>query len=232
MVRDDRHTMINAALMASRFFGGQKLGGIKRLTEHGCRCCGVLENTGFHLAYLAFMRAKHGMNPPDDSLLVLTPDQPLDERIDRLNDFRPELFFGTPSLLESYAPIQQDGKLQISPLAICTSDEHLVEKTLRSLENTFGCPVMNGYCIPEAGEVAMLCRENRLHVNDDWFIIEPVDAANRPVKDGKLSNGVLVTNLANLAQPLIRFRLPDRVTLHRESCACGSAFPFLGRFER
>src|SRR5262249_53254922 len=45
--------------------------------------------------------------------------------------------------------------------------------------------------------------------NTDTCIVEVVDAQNRPVADGVASAKVLITNLANLAQPLIRYELYD-----------------------
>jgi phenylacetate-coenzyme A ligase PaaK-like adenylate-forming protein len=38
---------------------------------------------------------------------------------------------------------------------------------------------------------------------------------------------VLLTNLANRVQPLIRYDLGDAVTMHGASCECGSVFPAL-----
>ena len=37
----------------------------------------------------------------------------------------------------------------------------------------------------------------------------------------------LLTNLANHVQPLIRYDLGDRVTVHAAPCACGSALPVI-----
>jgi phenylacetate-coenzyme A ligase PaaK-like adenylate-forming protein len=48
-----------------------------------------------------------------------------------------------------------------------------------------------------------------LMFNSDMCIIELVDAGNRPVGPGVPSAKVLVTNLYNLAQPLIRYELAD-----------------------
>jgi phenylacetate-coenzyme A ligase PaaK-like adenylate-forming protein len=36
---------------------------------------------------------------------------------------------------------------------------------------------------------------------------------------------MLLTNLANLVQPVIRYYVSDRVILHDEPCVCGSPFP-------
>ena len=46
----------------------------------------------------------------------------------------------------------------------------------------------------------------------DMCIAECVDDEGRPVPDGATSSKVLVTNLHNLTQPLIRYELTDRFT--------------------
>jgi phenylacetate-coenzyme A ligase PaaK-like adenylate-forming protein len=48
----------------------------------------------------------------------------------------------------------------------------------------------------------------------DMCIIELVDARNHPVTDGTASAKVLVTNLHNHTQPLIRYELTDRFIRH------------------
>jgi phenylacetate-coenzyme A ligase PaaK-like adenylate-forming protein len=95
------------------------------------------------------------------------------------------------------------------------------------LSETFACPVLNNYCSTEGGEIAMSCPEGHLHVNIDWVILEPVDDDNRPVPPGLPSSGVLLTNLANLVQPVIRYRLTDKVIWHDEPCRCGLHMPYI-----
>jgi phenylacetate-coenzyme A ligase PaaK-like adenylate-forming protein len=85
--------------------------------------------------------------------------------------------------------------------------------------------VVETYSAPEATPLALPCRHGRLHVNSDWYILEPVDAAGQPVPSGWRSEGVLVTNLANHVQPVIRYQLGDSVVLDAEPCPCGSALP-------
>ncbi len=48
----------------------------------------------------------------------------------------------------------------------------------------------------------------------DMCIVELVDARNQPVADGTASAKVLVTNLHNHTQPLIRYELTDRFIRH------------------
>jgi phenylacetate-CoA ligase len=38
---------------------------------------------------------------------------------------------------------------------------------------------------------------------------------------------VLVTNLANRVQPIIRYKMGDRVTINPDTCQCGSPFPVI-----
>jgi phenylacetate-coenzyme A ligase PaaK-like adenylate-forming protein len=52
-----------------------------------------------------------------------------------------------------------------------------------------------------------------------------VDREGRPVPEGTASSSVLLTNLANFIQPIIRYDLGDSVTFLPEPCACGSSLP-------
>jgi phenylacetate-coenzyme A ligase PaaK-like adenylate-forming protein len=56
-------------------------------------------------------------------------------------------------------------------------------------------------------------------------ILEPLDREGRPVPDGTPSSTVLLTNLANFIQPIIRYDLGDSVTVLPEPCPCGSPLP-------
>jgi phenylacetate-coenzyme A ligase PaaK-like adenylate-forming protein len=76
----------------------------------------------------------------------------------------------------------------------------------------------------EAGIVGIGCfAEPGMHLADDQVIVEPVDEHGRPVATGVPSQKVLVTNLANKLQPLIRYEITDQVVTIGEPCSCGSA---------
>ncbi len=66
-----------------------------------------------------------------------------------------------------------------------------------------------------------------MHVNADWAILEVVDEDNRPVPDGTKGAKVLITNLANFVQPIIRYEIGDIVTMATEPCGCGSNLPLI-----
>lgn len=228
IVRDMRHNQINAALLQSRFWNGSKLGGITGIQQPWLRACAITAGGGRHSSYLSFLRMRkaYEANGMGDRTAFYSIDTPLRKMIEGLNGFQPEILGSYPSILQILAKAQKTGKLSIRPLVLCSSAEYLAPDVLEMLEEIFQCPVMDNYCSTEGGEVAMLCEANRLHLNSDWIIVEPVDANNNPVED-RLSDGILLTNLANLVQPVIRYRVSDRARLHRGTCACGSRFPVL-----
>jgi phenylacetate-CoA ligase len=94
-------------------------------------------------------------------------------------------------------------------------------RTASASNRHLGLECGNLYGASEAGLVAFDCGHGWLHVNADWVILEPVDAAYQPVPPGQPSRTVLVTNLANRVQPIIRYDLGDSVTI----CPCGDPLP-------
>ena len=62
-----------------------------------------------------------------------------------------------------------------------------------------------------------------MHIADDLVILEPADADGNVVPYGQPADRLLLTNLYNLAQPLIRYDLVDAVTISNEPCPCGCA---------
>lgn len=228
IVRDMRHNHINAALLQSRFWNGGKLGGIAEIQRPWPRACAITAGNGRHSSYLSFLRMQKAYeeNGKGDRIAFCSIETPLPSLVDTLNAFQPEILGSYPSILQILAKAQKAGRLAIRPLALCSSAEYLSPDVLAMLEEVFQCPVMENYCSTEGGEVAMLCKANHLHLNSDWIIMEPVDADNNPVEEG-LSDGILLTNLANLVQPVIRYRVSDRARLRKQPCACGSPFPVL-----
>jgi phenylacetate-coenzyme A ligase PaaK-like adenylate-forming protein len=75
--------------------------------------------------------------------------------------------------------------------------------------------------------IAFSCPRGALHVNADWVMLEPVDRDYRPTPPGERSHTVLLTNLANRVQPIIRYDLGDSITASERACRCGSALPVI-----
>ena len=89
----------------------------------------------------------------------------------------------------------------------------------------WGAKVGNSYAASECMFLSAMCGEGWLHVNADWVVFEPVDADYRPVAPGELSHTVLISNLANRVQPILRYDLGDSVLQRPDPCPCGNPLP-------
>jgi phenylacetate-coenzyme A ligase PaaK-like adenylate-forming protein len=150
---------------------------------------------------------------------------PRDELVDELNAFSPVILGGYPSALDLLVRQQQAGRLHIRPFFVSAAGETLTDEARQRISAAFGCEVANYYGSSEAIGLTFECAARRLHVNSDWYIVEPVDREGRPTPPGQMSHGVLITNLANRIQPIIRYQMGDRVALLPQRCPCGSPFP-------
>jgi len=159
------------------------------------------------------------------ALSVLLPAR---ELCAELNAFAPSFVASYPSTLSELARLQAEGQLAISPVALWAGGERLTPSAQAHIEQVFGgAHLVNDYGASECLSMAFECPQGRLHLNDDWVLLEPVDRHYRPVPPGVASHSVLLTNLANRVQPLIRYDLGDGVTLFADACPCGNPRPSL-----
>lgn len=87
--------------------------------------------------------------------------------------------------------------------------------------------VRDSYAATECPFLSYRCAHGWLRVNSDWVVVEPVDADYRPAPPGEQSHTVLVSNLANRAQPILRYDLGDSVLQRPDPCPCGDPLPAL-----
>ena len=90
--------------------------------------------------------------------------------------------------------------------------EMLTPEDREAISAAFGVPVINAFVSTEGLVGHSDPGGLVLTFASDTCIAECVDDAGRPVPDGTASARVLVTNLHNLTQPLIRYELTDRFT--------------------
>ncbi|HSS91566.1 MAG TPA: hypothetical protein VLL69_19805 [Streptosporangiaceae bacterium] len=134
---------------------------------------------------------------------------PLPQIVDRLNAAQAPGLIGYPSALARLAAEQNARRLRITPAVIVSTGETLLPEARAEITAAFGTPVINTFASTEGLMGTSVPGGDVLAFNDDMCIIELVDADNRPVGPGVPSAKVLVTNLYNLAQPLIRYELAD-----------------------
>jgi phenylacetate-CoA ligase len=151
--------------------------------------------------------------------------EPVADLVRELDAFRPDSLIGCPTVLQLLAEARQAGRLPIDPRLVTTEGEWLSPGTRRSIEAAFHCTVRDTYGASEFLVIASDCGHGWCHVNSEWVVLEPVDRAFLPVPAGQASHTVLLTNLANRVQPLLRYDLGDSVTVSPDPCACGSPYP-------
>jgi phenylacetate-coenzyme A ligase PaaK-like adenylate-forming protein len=184
--------------------------------------------TGGHFAGVASIERLRQLNPlMADRMRVVSILQPVSALVQELNAFQPGCIATYPTAAALLAHEQAAGRLAIRPAAIWTGGEWLSSGTRLRLQTVFGCPVVDDYGASEFMSIASDCGHGWLHLNADWVVLEPVDRDYRPVVAGTPSHTVLLTNLANKAQPIIRYDLGDSVTFNPGACECGSALPAL-----
>jgi phenylacetate-coenzyme A ligase PaaK-like adenylate-forming protein len=147
----------------------------------------------------------------------------IEETVHGLNRYRPHYVHGYPSFLEALAHERMSGRLAIDPEFISLGSEPVGDSARLAIARAFPrAQIVETYGATECLLMANQCSAGRLHVNEDLAILEPVDSAGRPVPVGQRSDKVLVTNLVNRAQPLLRYELNDSVTILGDGCPCGS----------
>ncbi len=184
----------------------------------------VVVGTGGHFAGAVWLESERRRSRGRRRAYRLFPvQQPLARLVEALNNFDPALLVGYPSALELLAAEQDAGRLHIRPVIVESSGESVGDRA--HLAAALGGEVHNAYAASEFSPIALDCPRGWLHVNSDWVILEPVEADYRPTPAGQPSHTVLLTNLANRVQPLIRYDLGDSVIAKPGPCECGNPLP-------
>ncbi len=137
---------------------------------------------------------------------------PTAEIVRRLNAAQPPILMGYAAKLAELAREQRAGRLRLGPRSVISNSEALGPDERTAISEAFGVPVIDLFVSTEGlvghtgpGDVVFTFAS-------DTCIAECVDDQGHPVPDGIASAKVLVTNLHNLTQPLIRYELTDRFT--------------------
>jgi phenylacetate-CoA ligase len=135
--------------------------------------------------------------------------------------FRPSYFYGYVSMLVAFANHYRSlgTRPPFNLRCIITTSEILTPGDRALLSEVFRTRVFDEYGCGELGTIAHECDAGRLHVSDENMIVEVLDQDRRcaPGEKGEL----VVTELNNLAMPLIRYRTGDFGALAGAPCACG-----------
>jgi len=144
---------------------------------------------------------------------------PLGEITERLNALAPPTLIGYPTMLALLAAEQRAGRLRIAPATVTASSEQLTDEDRAAITAAFGVPVTDQFASTEGLTGRSDPGGRVLTFATDMCITELVNSDNQPVPQGTVADKVLVTNLHNLTQPLIRYELTDRFVRHPDDPA-------------
>jgi phenylacetate-coenzyme A ligase PaaK-like adenylate-forming protein len=198
---------------------------IKGMMKAGGNSASVFAGNGHFFGVTMLERQRQSNRSRAKRIQLIPVTLPISEIVQRLNALQPAMFAGYASALGLLAQEQLEGRLNIHPAIVISSAEPLSNENRAIIQQAFGVPPRNNYGCSEGGVMGYECKQGHMHLNVDWVIFEPVDAAYQPIPAGQLSDRTLITNLANRVMPIIRYELGDRVSLSPDPCSCGITLP-------
>jgi phenylacetate-CoA ligase len=228
LIQTKEHIDLLFALHVSR--GNNKPIGMRAAYEHimrPARLAVIIFKPGFYASASAFSYLPEGAKRYMQAKVFCWNDSDL---MAQLAEFRPTHLTAYSSMLHEIARQIEAGRLSFQPdlQEVVNIAERIMPHAREHYSKIFGAPVLDNYAMGECLFLTNCCPNGGgMHVNSDWAYLEVVDEQNRPVPAGEKGDKVLVTNLANYAQPLIRYEIGDIVTMASQHCDCGSNLPLV-----
>ncbi|MEW5733685.1 MAG: AMP-binding protein [Thermodesulfobacteriota bacterium] len=143
--------------------------------------------------------------------------------MDQVRRLAPEVFLGYANALLLLARhLESAGITDFPrPRAVISSAEVLTPESRATISRVLGCPVFDRYGCRETSVIASECpAHDGLHINEENLLVEVLDANGKPAPPGRPGE-IVITDLMNLAMPLIRYRIRDMGELLPGPCPCG-----------
>ena len=139
------------------------------------------------------------------------------------------MLFGYPSSLSLIAQHARQKNVAMNNLGIkvaFVTSEKLYDEQRAIISEVFGCSVANGYGARDAGFIAHQCPSGSLHISAEDIIVETVRPDGIPAAAGEAGE-IVVTHMATVDFPFVRYCTGDMGVLSDEPCACGRSLPVL-----
>ncbi|MCF7932352.1 MAG: hypothetical protein K9K93_04205 [Acholeplasmataceae bacterium] len=168
-----------------------------------------------------FSQGFEDINQPGVKLTYLSTMTNPREVILTMNEERTNVLMAPPSMIRFLLPLAKD---LIMPLKrVITYAEVLTKEDKAQFKSVFKTDVVEIYQASE-GQIASPCRHGHLHINEDLVYVELYDHDNQLIQTPHMiGTRMVITNLVNTAQPLIRYEMNDLIVLD-DPCPCGSSF--------
>ncbi len=143
----------------------------------------------------------------------------------QLRKFKPEIILAYANSLVSMIDFFEDAGIELpSPRSIITSAEILTPENRLRIERYFRAPVFDRYGARETSVIASECTAHEgMHICAENLIVEFLKS-DRDAQIGE-EGEIVVTQLTNLAFPLIRYQIGDIGAPAPSGCTCGVTLP-------
>jgi phenylacetate-CoA ligase len=146
--------------------------------------------------------------------LVLDPRDSLECLVQRVQRFRPDAIIGYPSVIRPLVEAQQQKLLNIRPRHVICGGEIVTPLLCERIQSVWGSDVFDLYATTETGLLAIGSPDHGgAYILEGDTLVEVVDKNNNSIPAGETGHHVLVTCLQRSAQPVLRYRLSDRLVL-------------------
>jgi phenylacetate-CoA ligase len=150
----------------------------------------------------------------------------LTEHVRCIDEFQPQTLLVFPNLLDGLlGEWERRGSPPPGIRHFKTVGETVRDELRERVQRICGLRVEDSYSSQECGIVAMQCPDGLYHVMAESVLVEVLDDAGHPCEPGQ-SGRLVVTDLRNLASPLIRYEIGD-VAVRGGACRCGLQLPTL-----
>lgn len=161
--------------------------------------------------YGGAMAVGDGIDGVGAAQIHLDVKTPLSEWVSRIKEFNPNMIIGYPSAVKILGELAEKGEVTLKIKRVVTCGEPLGASLRRYLEKSLDAEIINFYGASESLALGVESYTNEgMILFDDMNVIESING------------NMYLTSLYNFAQPLIRYRLTDNLTL---KSACGK-YPF------
>lgn len=152
--------------------------------------------------YGGAMAVGDGIDGVGAKQMYLDIKTPLAEWVRQLRAFRPNIIIGYPSAIKILAELMEQGEVELKVVRVISCGEPLGSSLRSYLESVFHTRTVNFYGASESLALgAETDPAEGMLLFDDMNVIETAE------------DGIYLTCLYNFAQPLIRYRLSDQLTL-------------------
>lgn len=168
-----------------------------------------------------FSQGFNDINAPFLKLKYTSTMTPIDQFIKDLNTQKTNLLMAPPSFIRQLLPYID--QIHVKLKKMITYAEVLNDADKKQFEHHFKTKVIE-ICQASEGQIASACKEGYLHINEDMVFIELYDENNNLIKEKDIvGHKMILTNLVNEVQPLIRYEMNDMIVID-DKCPCGSHF--------